>query len=45
VGRICETTEPPRITTDGEDDHHIYCHIPLDELRRVQPVFTELGQS
>ena len=45
VGRICETTEPPRITTDAENDHHISCHIPLDELRRVQPVFTELGQS
>ena len=42
VGPICETVQPPCITTDGEADHHIYCHIPLEELSRVQPVFTEV---
>jgi peptide/nickel transport system ATP-binding protein len=45
MGPICETEQPPRITTDGEADHYIVCHIPLEELSRVQPVFTELGQS
>ena len=45
VGRICETERPPRITTDGDADHYIDCHIPLEELSRVQPVFTELDQS
>jgi peptide/nickel transport system ATP-binding protein len=42
VGRICETTEPPRITTDSENDHAICCHIPLEELKRMQPVFKEV---
>ncbi len=42
VGRICETQAPPRIMSDGEKDHYIYCHIPLEELKGMQPVFKEV---
>jgi peptide/nickel transport system ATP-binding protein len=31
---ICESTEPPLL--EGEPDHLIRCHIPLDELRILQ---------
>jgi peptide/nickel transport system ATP-binding protein len=44
VGRICETLQPPRIMTDRENDHYIHCHIPLEELQRMQPVFSEPGK-
>jgi peptide/nickel transport system ATP-binding protein len=34
LGDICVDQEPPwRV---GEGDHRIYCHIPLDELSRLQ---------
>jgi peptide/nickel transport system ATP-binding protein len=35
IGPICDTTPPPAVTTP-EEDHVIYCHIPLDELTRLQ---------
>ena len=35
IGPICDETPPPAVSTpDG--DHVIYCHIPLDELTRLQ---------
>ena len=34
IGAICETTEPP--LAEAEPGHAIRCHIPLEELRRVQ---------
>jgi len=34
IGEICETTEPELI--EEEPGHGIRCHIPLDELRRLQ---------
>jgi peptide/nickel transport system ATP-binding protein len=34
LGDICNTTEPP-LREDG-DGHAIKCHIPVDELRRLQ---------
>ena len=34
IGEICETTEPP--LNEQEPGHGIRCHIPLDELRRLQ---------
>ena len=34
LGAICETTEPP--LADAEPEHAIRCHIPLEELRRLQ---------
>ncbi len=37
IGEICETEEPPR-RTDEAGEHLIHCHIPIDELSRVEPV-------
>ena len=34
LGDVCRTTEPP--WREGEGDHRIYCHVPLDELARLQ---------
>ena len=31
---ICESTEPPLV--EVEPDHSMRCHIPLEELRRLQ---------
>jgi len=37
-GKICETQVPPwRYNTD---EHRIFCHIPLEELRKMDPVVT-----
>lgn len=34
LGDICRDQEPPWRT--GEGGHRIYCHIPLEELARLQ---------
>jgi peptide/nickel transport system ATP-binding protein len=34
LGDVCKTTEPP--LHESEDGHAIKCHIPVDELRRLQ---------
>jgi peptide/nickel transport system ATP-binding protein len=34
LGEVCREQEPP--WRAGEGDHRIYCHIPLDELARLQ---------
>jgi peptide/nickel transport system ATP-binding protein len=34
IGAICETTEPP--LDESDPGHAIRCHIPLEELRRLQ---------
>ena len=34
LGAVCAEQEPP--WRKGEADHRIYCHIPLDELDRLQ---------
>ena len=34
LGRICETQTPP--WREGKNNHRIFCHIPLDELTRMQ---------
>jgi peptide/nickel transport system ATP-binding protein len=34
LGEICSTTEPP--LADIQPGHAIRCHIPVDELRRLQ---------
>jgi len=34
LGDVCATQEPP--WREGEGDHRIYCHIPLDELASMQ---------
>ena len=37
-GKICEEQVPP--WQYNTDDHRIYCHIPLEELRKIEPVVT-----
>ncbi|MEH6579717.1 MAG: ABC transporter ATP-binding protein [Amphritea sp.] len=37
LGKICEEQKPPEIEASG--GHRIACHIPLVELRAVDPVF------
>jgi len=34
LGDVCVNEEPP--WREGQGDHRIYCHIPLDELSRLQ---------
>src|SRR5581483_9144670 len=36
VGPICDTTPPPEQRTNT--GHRILCHIPMEELRRLEPV-------
>ncbi|MGZ4327144.1 MAG: dipeptide ABC transporter ATP-binding protein [Solirubrobacteraceae bacterium] len=44
IGAICETAEPP--LAEAEAGHAIRCHIPIDELRRLQkPEVTVAGTS
>ena len=35
IGPVCDETPPPALASNG-GDHVIYCHIPLDELARLQ---------
>ena len=37
-GKVCETDVPP--WRHNTDQHRIFCHIPLDELRKMEPVVT-----
>ncbi len=37
IGDICDTTPPPDQEAGG--GHRIRCHIPLEELRKVEPIF------
>ena len=37
LGAICDNEQPPRQVT--ESGHSILCHIPLEELEKVEPVF------
>jgi peptide/nickel transport system ATP-binding protein len=43
LGDICREQEPP--WREGEGDHRIYCHIPLDELTRLQAETLVLGDA
>jgi len=40
IGAICEEQEPPAV--HAGNTHTIYCHIPLQELREVEPVLTQI---
>jgi peptide/nickel transport system ATP-binding protein len=35
-GKICETNDPPWREAGG--GHHIYCHIPVEQLAALEPV-------
>lgn len=37
-GRICETETPP--WREAGNDHRIFCHLPLETLRTLDPVLT-----
>jgi peptide/nickel transport system ATP-binding protein len=43
VGAICEEVEPPLVEADPE--HQLRCHIPIDELRRLQVERKELAPA
>ena len=36
LGDICENERPP--VREAADGHRIACHIPLEELRKIEPV-------
>ena len=36
IGDICDNTPPPTQTAPGSPAHEIHCHIPLEELERLQ---------
>jgi peptide/nickel transport system ATP-binding protein len=42
VGEICDTTPPPE-QREGST-HRIACHIPLDQLRRVEPIISTAAE-
>lgn len=37
IGNICETESPPKVKVS--ETHKIYCHISIDHLKQVPPVF------
>ncbi|MBV9220499.1 MAG: ABC transporter ATP-binding protein [Methylobacteriaceae bacterium] len=39
VGAICDDVVPP--ARDNGDGHLIHCHIPLERLRQVEPIFQD----
>jgi peptide/nickel transport system ATP-binding protein len=43
VGKICEDVEPPLIDVEG--GHMMRCHIPIEELRRMQVKPKEVSTS
>ena len=42
LGKICEEERPPVVTVSEE--HKIACHIPLEELKKVEPVI-QIGDA
>jgi len=41
VGPICDQERPPAV--EPAEGHRIACHIPMEELRRIEPVFRRSG--
>ncbi|MCI0431539.1 MAG: ABC transporter ATP-binding protein [Rhodospirillales bacterium] len=42
LGSICDTTPPPEQRTSA--GHRILCHIPLDQLRAVEPIISTAAE-
>ncbi len=40
LGDICEAKEPPGLMAG--DGHIVYCHIPLEDLRGIEPVVNQI---
>lgn len=43
IGKVCETETPPFV--EASPGHVITCHIPMEELRRVEPVIVQVEKS
>ena len=43
IGAVCEETEPPFV--EVEPDHFMRCHIPVEELRRLQGEHGDLAAA
>ncbi|GHD51582.1 ABC transporter ATP-binding protein [Thalassobaculum fulvum] len=43
LGAICETERPPVLV--DSDTHRIACHIPLESLQAVEPVFFSVAET
>jgi peptide/nickel transport system ATP-binding protein len=43
LGAICEEVEPPLV--EAEREHQLRCHIPIDELRRLQVELNEAASA
>jgi len=42
IGSICDTTPPPEQTTNT--GHRILCHIPMAQLREVEPILSSAAE-
>jgi peptide/nickel transport system ATP-binding protein len=42
LGAICETTPPPEHRTNS--GHRIACHIPMEQLRMVEPIISTAAE-
>jgi len=43
IGKICETETPPN--AEAGPGHTIFCHIPMEELRAVEPVIVQTKKT
>jgi len=43
IGKICETETPPNV--EANPGHAIFCHIPMEELRAVEPVIVQTKKT
>jgi len=43
IGSICDDVQPPEV--EAVPGHRIKCHIPLDELRAVEPIFQKAVEA
>jgi peptide/nickel transport system ATP-binding protein len=45
IGELCEKEEPPVKCVDESGEHKIYCHLPLEELCNMEPVFAPFNDK